>query len=168
MNVRIQISLALLLAALAGNAAAELKIAVVEPLRAIAETNAAKKVFMDAASETRADEDRLRKLDGELRACDEKLKKDGALMGTAEVTKLKSECEGKVIEGRRIQQMIQKVRTEREQAVLQTMSPKLQEAINQIVKERGLDLVLHGEAAVHVSPALDITKDVTAKMNAAK
>lgn len=147
--------------------AAELKIAVVDPMQAVSETRQAKKMIADLERDLNSDKAQLGKLEGDLKGCQQKMNTDAATMSTTALAKFKAECETRYREYQNLGQSLQKIATERQQSILTEMGPKFQNAVNGLVKENGYDLVLQREAALHVRPDLDITGKVTARIDAA-
>lgn len=162
-----QLTTAILLLALAPFAAAEMKIAIVDPMRAIGESDAAKKAFAALDKEMAPDIAQARKLETELGQCEQKFKRDGATMTATDAAKLKGECEVKYAQYRQLGQVLQKTRGEREQQIFQGLLPKYEQAVEAVVKSAGYDLVLHKDAAVFSKPGLNVTDMITAKINAA-
>lgn len=148
--------------------AAELKIAIVDPLGVVAGTDQYKKAAADLDKELAGDKARVTKLQSDLNACRQKMQKDGATMSATEQARLKTDCEAKFTEFQTLGQRLNKIVSEREQAVLKDMGPKVEQVINQVAKEGGYDIVLQREAALFAKPELDITAKVVAKLNAAK
>ncbi len=148
--------------------AADLKIAVVDPLGAINATEQYTKAVADLEKDTASDKAKFTKLQAELNTCRQKMSNDVATMSATDASKLKSDCEAKYRDYQQIGQMLQKVVSERQQAILQDIGPKFQRALDAMSKEAGYDLVLTKEAAPFVKPMLDITDKVTAKLNAMK
>ena len=161
------IAAVLLVAAAAGAQAADLKIAVVDPMQAISDSAPAKRMLGALEKDLTDERAQLGKLEGQLRTCQQKLGKDAATLAATEVAKLKAECDTKYREYQNLGQSVQKTATERQQAILQEMGPRFQTALGALIKEGGYDVVVQREALLHVKPELDITGKVTAKIDAA-
>lgn len=54
------------------------------------------------------------------------------------------------------------------QSVLQTLGPKTRTVLDQLIAAEKIDLVLNSQAAIHASPAYDITAKLTDMLNKAK
>lgn len=155
--------------ALPGTAlAAELKIAVVDPLGAINASEQYTKAVADLEKDTASDKAKLTKLQAELNTCRQKMSNDAAAMSATDAAKLKSDCETKFRDYQQIGQVYQKTVNERHQAILQDIGPKFQRALDALAKESGYDLVMTKEAAPFVKPMLEITDKVTIKLNTMK
>lgn len=163
-----QLPLALLLACFATAASAELKMVVADPVAAISASEQAKKANADFDREVSGQVAEGKKLEAELQACDQKIKRDGATMSATDLAKFKGECEIKYNSYRALGQQLQKMRTEREQAMLKDMYPKYQQALDALIKEGGYDLILQREAVIYSAPVMDVTAKITAKLNSLK
>lgn len=148
--------------------AADTKVAVVDPLVAIAGTEQYKKTATDLDKELAGDKARVGKLQADLNACRQKMQKDGATMSATEQARLKTDCEAKLGEYQNLGQRLTKIVSEREQAVLKDMAPKVQKAVDALAKEGGYDLVVQREAVLFVKPEADLTARLTARLNATK
>lgn len=159
--------LALAAVILAGNAAAaELKIAVVDPMEAISNSTQFKKERESLEKDMAGDKSKLIKLQSDLNVCKQKMAADVAAMSQTEQVKLKTDCENKLRDYQILGQAFNKAAGEREQAMLRDIAPKLQRAVDAVAKEGGYDLVIQREALAFVKPAFEITDKVTIKLNA--
>ncbi|CAH0990704.1 hypothetical protein SIN8267_00798 [Sinobacterium norvegicum] len=150
-------------------AAAEGKIAVVNIEKAIFETETAKSQMkkMQSIPEYKSGTDALKKLSGEATALEEKFKKDGATMSTAEKESLQNEFKGKLADIQYEENKLKKMGQEIYGKVLRAMEPKVREVMAVVVKEQKIGLLLDRQAAIHVDPAFDITTLVTQRLNEA-
>lgn len=152
---------------MAGNTvAAELKIAVVDPMEAIGNSNQFKKARDELEKDMVGDKNKLIKLQSDLNTCKQKMSADIAAMSQTEQVKLKTDCENKLRDYQILGQAFQKTAGEREQAMLRDIAPKLQRAVDAVAKEGGYDMVIQREALAFVKPVFEITDKVTAKLNA--
>lgn len=155
--------------AAAGAAFAD-KVAVLNPQQAMLETELAKSRLkaLEDKSEFKAARAQAEKLDGEFRTMVEAYQKDQSVMSAdqrkAEEKKLmdKSEEREKAI------QKLQKQQQPVAQKVMQELGPKFKEAVRDVVKEKGVTLLLDRQVAIIADPGSDITADVTKRLNAAK
>lgn len=156
---------AVLLSFVAGAGAADLKIAVVDPMQAISETKQAKKLIADLEKELGSERGQLVKLEGELKSCEQKMKTDSATMSTTALAKFRAECETKYREYQNLGQSMQKIVSERQQSIMNELAPRFQAALAAIVKESGYEMIVQREAMLHFNPNFDITTKVTSKMD---
>lgn len=156
---------AVLLAAAGAAGAADLKIAVVDPMQAISETKQAKKLIADLEKDLGGERGQLAKLEGELKTCEQKMKTDAATMSTTALAKFRAECETKYREYQNLGQSMQKIVSERQQSIMSELAPRFQTALSAIVKEGGYEMVVQREAMLHFNPNFDLTSRVTSKMD---
>lgn len=149
-----------------GACAAELKIAVIDPMQAISESKQAKKLIVDLEKDLSGERMQIGKLEGELKNCQQKMKTDAATMSPSALAKFQAECDTKYREYQNLGQSLQKIAGERQQAIISEMGPKFQAVVAALVKENGYDLVVQREALLHMNPNFDITAKVTAKLDA--
>ncbi|MCK0537650.1 OmpH family outer membrane protein [Alcanivorax quisquiliarum] len=149
-------------------AAADMKIAVIDPMQAIVESEEVKSRNARLEASLEEESQRLRRLRDDVAKIEERLQRDGMTMSRDERNKLTDEGETKTMEFQALQQTLQRrVNTDR-QDLLESMEPKVLRAIEEIAGEMGLDMVISAQAAVYVKPELDITKQVTQRINRIK
>lgn len=165
MKKSILAALLLVLGNVAG--AAELKIAVIDPMQAISESKQAKKMIADLEKDLSGERMQMGKLEGDLKSCQQKMKTDAATMSPSALAKFQAECDTKYREYQNLGQSLQKIAGERQQSIVGEMGPKFQAAVAALVQAGGYDLVIQREALLHMNPNFDITAKVTAKMDAA-
>lgn len=149
-------------------AMAELKIAVVDPVMAIGETNEVKNRTNAIEAEVKEQESKLRRLRDEIVEIEERLKKEDMTLGKDQKRDLTDKRDGKMFEFRSLQQTVQKRVSEDQQELLEIMRPKFELAVGTVASEQGFDLVLNKQAALFADSALDITQAVTQKINSMK
>lgn len=70
-----------------------------------------------------------------------------------------------------LQLIVQKLKAEESdviQRLVQDLTPKVREAITEVIKSEGIGVLLHSKVAFYVDPSLDITEKITDKLNKAK
>ncbi|MBZ2188395.1 OmpH family outer membrane protein [Alcanivorax sp. JB21] len=146
-------------------AVADQKIAVIDPMQALVETEEVKSrnARLEASLETESR--RLRTLRDEIGKIEEKMQRDGMTMSRQEREKLTDDREAKGLEFQTLQQSLQRRVNNDRQELLESMEPKLLQAIEAVAQARGLDMVISAQAMVYVKPELDITRDVTQRLN---
>ncbi|PKM23133.1 MAG: hypothetical protein CVV10_00785 [Gammaproteobacteria bacterium HGW-Gammaproteobacteria-14] len=149
-------------------AVAELKIVVVDPDMALAETQDVKARITKFQSDMQGQENKLRKLRDDIVKLEERLQKEGVTMSRDQGQRLTDERDAKMIEFRSLQQMLQQRLQQSQQELQETMAPKLQQAVAEIAAEKGYDLVVVKQAVLFSSEAVDITRDVTQHINRMK
>ncbi len=149
-------------------ATAEIKIGVIDPLTAIAETAEVKTRTGKMEQDIKTKQAELEVLRSDIMEIEEKLKKDGLTMSKDAQKELADKRDAKMLDFRSRQQLAQRSVEEGRNEMLQLMEPRLKQAIDEVVKDKKLDLVINRQAALHVSEAMDITREVTQKMNQMK
>lgn len=147
---------------------AEPKIVVVDPERALGETEEVKARIGKFQSDMQGQENKLRKLRDDIMKIEDRLKNEGVAMSRDQGQALTDERDAKMIEFRSLQQLVQQRLQQSQEELQAVMSPKLEKAVADLSKERGYDLVLVKQAVLFSSQAVDITADVTKQINMMK
>lgn len=147
---------------------AEPKIVVVDPERALGETEEVKARIGKFQSDMQGQENKLRKLRDDIMKIEERLQKEGVAMSRDQSQSLTDERDAKMIEFRSLQQLVQQRLQQSQEELQAAMSPKLEKAVADLSKDRGYDLVLVKQAVLFSSQAVDITADVTKQINKMK
>ncbi len=147
---------------------AEPKIVVVDPERALGETEEVKARISKFQSDMQGQENKLRKLRDDIMKIEERLQKEGVAMSRDQGQALTDERDAKMIEFRSLQQLVQQRLQQSQEELQAAMSPKLEKAVADLSKEKGYDLVLVKQAVLFSSQSVDITADVTKQINKMK
>jgi outer membrane protein len=147
---------------------AEPKIVVVDPERALGETEEVKARIGKFQSDMQGQENKLRKLRDDIMKIEERLQKEGVTMSRDQGQALTDERDAKMIEFRSLQQLVQQRLQQSQEELQAVMSPKLEKAVADLSKEKGYDLVLVKQAVLFSSQSVDITADVTKQINKMK
>ena len=149
-------------------AQAEMKIAVIDPIGAIAETTEVKARTSKLQADMKDKEAEMKKLRDEIMDIEGKLKKDGMTMSKEQQKQLSDEHDAKMLDFRSRQKLAQKRIESDRQEMLQLMEPRLKKAVEAVAKEGKYDLVITGQAVLYAGDETDITRQVTQKMNQIK
>tara|TARA_Y100001972_G_C7574503_1_gene288318 strand:+ start:194 stop:694 length:501 start_codon:yes stop_codon:yes gene_type:complete len=149
-------------------ALAEPKIVVVDPERALGETEEVKARIGKFQNDMQGQENKLRKLRDDIMKIEERLQKEGVAMSRDQSQSLTDERDAKMIEFRSLQQILQQRLQQSQEELQAAMSPKLEKAVTDLSKEKGYDLVLVKQAVLFSSATVDITADVTKQINRMK
>ena len=149
----------------AGAAAAELKIAVLDTQRALVESEEAKQLLEQAARELQAEEQAVQELGESILAIQERLQTDGEVMSPSEQRKLTKEIEDKQIDYQFQVNKLQKEVADRRQELLQQMVPKIDTVLKDLIELEGYDLIMERSQLRYVNSKHDITRKVTEKLN---
>lgn len=96
------------------------------------------------------------------------MQKDGITMGKDEQKKLTDQRDAKMLDFRSRQQLAQKRIEEDRNEMISLMEPRLRQAVESIAKEGKYDLVITRQAVLFATDQVDITSQVTQKMNQMK
>ena len=144
---------------------AEMKIVVLDPVRAILESDEGKVLIEAANKEMQADSEQLRSQAEELQALQAKLQKDGEVMSDSDKRKGAKELESMQVDIQFAQQKLQKEAQDRQQEILQSLAPQFQKVRDDLIQIDQIDMIVAPNALQYANPKHDITKRVTEKMN---
>ncbi len=156
----------LALALVAGSAAAELKIAVLDTQRALAESEEAKALIERINRELKNEQEEVQELGESIRKLNEKLQKDGEVMSQSEKRKAQKEIEDKQIDYQFLVNKLQKEVNDRRNELLQQMVPKVDAVLKDLIASERYDLILERANLRYANTKHDITAKVTEKLNA--
>ncbi len=150
---------ALLMACLcwSGLAAAEVKLGVVDVRAALFASNAAKTFSDKLQKEFKDDEDKIRSVGTEAQKLQDRLNKDAAILSESERNKLSTEFDERVQEFNYLKNRFESTVAKRKQSFIQDSKPKMDKALEEIVKSEKLQLILPREATLYTDQALDYT-----------
>lgn len=158
-------ALAVVLALAATGARAELKVAVVDSVQAISQSEEAKLFMEKARTEMDPEQKSLQALQDEIVALQQRLRDEGEVMAETERRKVVTEIENKRIDldfrAKKLQKELQDMQAE----LGQTMGPKVQAIVTDLVEVERYDLVFERSNVGYVNPRHDITAKVTEKLN---
>ncbi len=144
---------------------AEMKIAVLNYQMALLESNVAKKYSVDAEKKFGPQLTRLKKLESDAKAIQDKLVKTGDKMSQAERERLELEFKQKARDFQFQSKELNEAKAIADRDMLKKLKPKLDKAVEQVLKAGSYDLVLERGAVVDVKPQYDITRQVIEIMN---
>jgi outer membrane protein len=162
---KILILVTFLFASGAAVAQAQPVIGIVDLEQALFNSEAASRLEASTREEFRNDEQRLERLNTELRELIERAQRDESIMSEAELRSLNSDAQEKQVQMQMIAERLQGAWQQRQQAFVDSMRANLSQALDTVIREGNYDLVLNAEALVHYSSSRDITALVTAKLN---
>ncbi|WP_257255298.1 MULTISPECIES: OmpH family outer membrane protein [unclassified Endozoicomonas] len=144
------------------------KIAVVDSEMAVLESDAAKKYAKEAEKTFAPKIKKLKALQDELRALEQKLQKDGPTLTEGQRESRQVEIKRKFEDLQLQDRQLRSEKARSDQTELGKLRPKLEKAIEEVSKEQDYDLVLERGAARFVKPGFDITRKVIERMNKLK
>ncbi|ALO46046.1 OmpH family outer membrane protein [Pseudohongiella spirulinae] len=133
--------------------------------QALFNTDAARALEENTRSQFRTDEERLERLNGELREIIERAQRDESIMSEDELRQLNSDAEEKQVQMQVIAERLQNAWNQRQQQFIESQRQFLGQAIEAVVQEGSYDIVLNAEAVAYFNNSFDITALVTAKLN---
>jgi outer membrane protein len=133
--------------------------------QALFNTDAARMLEENTRSQFRNDEERLERLNGELREIIERAQRDESIMSEDELRQLNSDAEEKQVQMQVIAERLQNAWNQRQQQFIESQRQFLGQAIEAVVQEGSYDIVLNAEAVAYFNNSFDITALVTAKLN---
>ncbi|KFF49523.1 MULTISPECIES: OmpH family outer membrane protein [unclassified Salinicola] len=101
----------------------------------------------------------------QLQQLQEKLQKNGDVMSESERNAVTQQLRQKGGQFQQLRGQIAQAQQQAEQQYLKGAKPKLDQAIQRVVKQRGLDMVVDRDAVVYSGDSLDITNEVTKIFN---
>lgn len=146
-------------------AAAQMKIAVLDYQMALLESDAAKKYSVDAEQKFGTQLQRLRNLEAEAKRLQERMQRDGEKLGQTEVEKLELEFRQKAREFQAQSKELNEAKAGSDREMLETLKPRLDQAVEAAIQAGGFDLVLDRSAVVDVKAEYDITRQVIERLN---
>lgn len=149
-------------------ALAEMRIAVIDPIRAISETSEVKERTSALELDMKKKEAEMIKLRDEIMALEEKLKRDGMTMSSEQQKSMSDQRDAKMLDFRSRQQLAQKRMEQDRDEMLSVMEPRLKQAIDKIATEGKYDLIITRQAVLYAAEPTDVTTQVTQIMNQMK
>lgn len=161
----LSIILTAMLMALPGLALAEKKIAFVNPMQAISESEEVQASQLEMQSDMGDEREKLQTLQREIQQIQQKLQKESMTLSDKEKQNLQDERESKMIEARQLSKLVQKRMQGEQQEIVEKMRPKVMKAVEEIANEEGYDVVLNIQAIMYAQDGMDITEQVVQKLN---
>ena len=152
-------------AMMATPAFAEMKIAVMNYQMALLESDAAKKYAVDAEKKFGPQLNKLKQLEADAKRIQDRLVKDAEKMQQAERERLELEFKQKARDFQFQSKELNEAKAISDRDMLKQLKPKLDKAVEEVIKKGNYDLVLERGAVVEVKPQFDITKQVIERMN---
>lgn len=141
------------------------KIGVLNALQALFNSDAARVVQQQLENEFAEDEQRATDLTTQLQELQQEFQQNEAVMSDEQKRRMNSNAQDLQVQLQLIQERVQGALQEQNQAFVQSMQDELATAVTEVVAEGGYDLILNAESAPYFAPVLDITAQVTAKLN---
>lgn len=159
------LSIVLLALGFTATAQAEMKIVVLDAVRAILATEEAKVLIEAAGKEMESEQQEVQDMVEQRQSLIEKVQKDGEIMSNAEKAQIQKDVEDLEIELQFETQKLQKAVQDKRQEILVALAPKFEKVRNDLIEVEGYDMILAPNSLVYANPINDITKRVTERMN---
>ena len=144
---------------------AEMKVAVLNYQMALLESDAAKKYAVDAEKKFGPQLTRLKTLESDAKRIQDRLMKEGDKMAQSERERLELEFKQKARDFQFQSKELNEAKAIADRDMLKQLKPKLDKAVEEVIKGGNYDLVLERGAVVDVKPQFDITGQVIERMN---
>ncbi|MBB4817154.1 outer membrane protein [Pseudomonas alcaligenes] len=152
-------------ALMASPAFAEMKVAVLNYQMALLESDSAKKYAVDAEKKFGPQLTKLKTLESDAKRIQDRLVKDGEKMQQAERERLELEFKQKARDFQFQSKELNEAKAVADREMLKQLKPKLDQAVEEVLKKGSYDLVLERGAVIDVKPQYDITRQVIERMN---
>lgn len=160
---------ALAFMALPGLALAQGKIAVVNLQEAILQSDMAQQRLNDVRNEEsyKADKEEFDRIQEELNTLVQEFQKDAAVMSQEQQVAARKNLQSKQADLEYVASKLQQAEQATGQALLQEMSPMVQEVLRELIATEGIGLLVQRASVIHADPGYSITAKVTDKLNQA-
>ena len=163
--VRFSLVVAMIALFTSGPVLAETEIGVVDLRQALFSSKEAQ-AFSARLQQDFADEEaKVRETQEEARKMKERLEQDGAMMNESERNKMAAQFQEKVKEFNFLKQKLDSTVANRKQAFLEDARPEVDAAIQELMNEHSLDIILPSEAVVYVRPEMNLTEQLLEKLD---
>ncbi len=144
---------------------AEMKIAVLNYQQALLESDAAKKYAVDAEKKFGPQVQRLKQLEADAKRIQERIMKEGDKMAQSERERLELEFKQKARDFQFQSKELNESKAMADRDMLKQLKPKLDKAIEDVIRGGDYDMVLERGAVIDVKVKYDITRNVIESMN---
>lgn len=146
-------------------AQAQLKIGVINVQKALGDTDELKKASAELQKKYQPRTDEMEKIQKELESIDAQL--NSGKLNQQATLELQATGTRKQRDLQRMSDDLNADGDKDRQEVLAKMSQKMQDVINKLAEDKGVDLIVEASQTLYAKPALDLTADATAAYNKA-
>jgi outer membrane protein len=146
-------------------APAQLKIGVINVQKALGDTDELKKASAEMQKKYQPRTDEMDKIQKELESIDAQL--NSGKLNQAAQAELQQQGTRKQRDLQRMNDDMNADGEKDRQEILARMSQKMQDVINKLAEDKGMDLIVEASQTLYAKPALDLTADATAAYNKA-
>ncbi|TGN39817.1 OmpH family outer membrane protein [Marinobacter confluentis] len=144
---------------------AETRIGVVDLRQALFSSKEAQAFSAKLQQDFSGEEAKVRETQEEARALKERLEQDGAMMNESERNRLAAQFQEKVQQFNALKQRLDSTVANRKQSFLEEARPDVDAAVQELVDEHDLDMILPSEAVVYVKPDMNLTAQLLEKLD---
>ena len=144
---------------------AETRIGVVDLRQALFSSTDAQAFSDQLQKDFAGEEVNVRAAQDEARKLKDRLEKDGAMMNESERNRLAAQFQEKVKEFNFLKQKLDSTVANRKQAFLENARPEVDAAVQELMEEHDLDIILPSEAVVYVKPDMNLTGQLLEKLD---
>jgi len=141
------------------------KIAVVEPLESIANSNQGLEEQEKMKVALSKEETKGLAMQEELKSLMEKYQKDSAVMAPDALRNLEKDIEEKQLDMKFLSKKLQKRLQEDSKNIIEKLRPSFQQAMKNVVEAGGYDIVIQRQVVLDLGTSVDITAQISAEMN---
>ncbi len=149
----------------AATASAQVKVAIVNAQKALADSDELKKASASVETKYKPRQDELNKLQADLQSIEQQLS-SGKLNQQA-AADLQLQGQRKQRDAQRISDDLQADFEKDRQDILGKASQKMQQVIAKLAEEKGVDVIIDASQTLYFKPTLDLTADAVAAYNKA-
>ncbi|WP_162299704.1 OmpH family outer membrane protein [Marinospirillum perlucidum] len=142
------------------------RIAVLDLQQAMMQTDRISQAFSEIEEQLSNEEASIRQLAEEARSLQQRLQRDGDIMGETERNQLAQQMQGKMQEFQARRAQLQQRQQQMQQQVINDNRPQLEAAINELLEEHNIDILINSQAVHFVKPEFNLTAAVAEKLNA--
>jgi outer membrane protein len=153
------------LAAAATGASAQVKVAIVNSQKALADSDELKKASAAVEARYKPRQDEITKLQTDLQSIEQQLNSNKLNQQTA--ADMQAQGQRKQRDLQRLTDDLQQDFERERQDILGKASQKMQQVIAKLAEEKGLDVIIDASQTLYFKPTLDITNDAVAAYNKA-
>jgi outer membrane protein len=146
-------------------ASAQLKVAVINTQKALAESDELKKASAAVEAKYKPRQDELGKLQADLQSIEQQL--NSGKLNQQAAADLQAQGAKKQREAQHLSDDLQADFDRDRQDILGKASQKMQAVIQKLAEEKGLDVIVDASQTLYFKPALDVTADAIAAYNKA-
>jgi outer membrane protein len=152
-------------APLATLASAQLKVAVINTQKAMAESDELKKASAAVEAKYKPRQDELNKLQADLQSIEQQL--NSGKLNQQATADLQAQGQRKQRDAQRLSDDLQADFDRDRQEILGKASQKMQAVIQKLAEEKGFDVIVDASQTLYFKPTLDVTADAIAAYNKA-